>query len=354
MHSIRSALSSFKYPLLMLVGGVVLAAVVGGPQQALVVAILIILEISLSFDNAVINATVLKRMNEFWQRIFMTVGIVIAVVGMRLIFPVVIVVATAGLSFGTVVDLILHNPEVYASKLEAAHPAIAAFGGMFLLMIFLDFLLDEGKRVHWIAAIEEPLAVGGRLKTLSSLIALIALLVVSATWGQHEAARVMSAGVTGLVTYLAVRGFSQLFEQLGGVGPSAKPHHPRAAPVMLLAGRAAFFLFLYLEVLDASFSFDGVVGAFAVTSNVLTIAVGLGVGAFFVRELTLWLVRHDTLSEFIYLEHGAHYAVGALAVLLAVSLEHKVPDVLTGLVGVVFIALSLVSSLTARKLKAAY
>lgn len=353
MKNVLSVFLSFKWAVLVLIAGISLVWWLAGAEQAIVVAILLVLEISLSFDNAVINATVLRKLNAFWQMIFMTVGIVIAVVGMRLLFPILIVVWTAGLSFGTVIDLILHQPEQYAVALEAAHPSIAAFGGMFLFMIFLDFLLDAAKNVHWVAAIEKPLAVGGRLKTLSSLLALIALLAVTATWGHEHAFTVLQSGVIGLVTYLSVRGFSQLFEHLGGVSEAAvKESHPGAA-VVGLAGKAAFFTFLYLEVLDASFSFDGVVGAFAITTNVLTIAIGLGIGAFFVRELTVWLVRHNTLNEFIYLEHGAHYAVGALAVLLAASLAYEIPEVVTGLTGVIFIVLSVASSLRARKRKIA-
>lgn len=345
-----SSLNTFKYAILVLVGGIALGGAAGGVEQAIVVTILVVLEISLSFDNAVINATILRRMNAFWQKMFMTVGIIIAVVGMRLIFPVAIVAATAGLGFGTVIDLILNHPAEYAEKLHSAHPAIAAFGGAFLLMIFLDFILDEAKKVHWLAVIERPLAEGGRLKTLSSLIALIALLVVSGTLAGEEGGRVLTAGVLGLVAYLGVRGFSQLFEELGGVNAKVdKAGSALGQPVVQLAGRAAFFLFLYLEVLDASFSFDGVIGAFAITSNVVTIAIGLGVGAFFVRELTVWLVRHNTLREFVYLEHGAHYAVGALAVMLAVSLKYEIPEVVTGLVGAVFIGASFMSSLRARR-----
>lgn len=349
MNPLASVIKTMKYPLLVLALGVVLSGIFMKPAQAVVVAVLAILEISLSFDNAVINATVLRRMNAYWQRIFMTVGMVVAVLGMRLVFPVVIVAVTAQLGMGTVIDLILHHPEQYAHHLVGAHPAIAAFGGMFLLMIFLDFLLDEAKQVHWINVIEEPLALGGRLKTLSSLIAIIALLVVSATWGHEHAAAVLDSGIIGLATYLGVRGFSQLFEHLGGVSEDVAPVKAGGVAMVGLAGRAAFFSFIYLEVLDASFSFDGVVGAFAITSNVVTIAIGLGIGAYFVRELTLWLVKHDTLSEFIYLEHGAHYAVGALAVLLAVSLKYELPDVVTGLVGVLFIGFALVSSLSERK-----
>jgi len=352
MRQVASMLASLKWPAVVLVFGIVAAWIVGGPAQALVVTILCILEVSLSFDNAVINATVLRRLNGYWRKIFLTVGMLIAVVGMRLVFPVAIVAVTAKLSFGAVIDLILLHPLEYAHQLELAHPSIAAFGGMFLLMIFLDFVLDEAKRVHWIAVIEEPLSQGGRLKTLSTLIALMLLLVVCSTWGQQEAELVLSSGVVGIVTYLAVRGFSQLFENLGGVSLEESGKHRNGGEVILLAGRAAFFLFLYLEVLDASFSFDGVVGAFAITSNVLTITLGLGIGAFFVRELTIWLVRHDTLSEFVYLEHGAHYAVGALAVLLAASLKYDIPQAVTGLVGVVFIVLSLVSSLNHRNRRA--
>jgi hypothetical protein len=130
MNIFSSLVRSFRIPLVILAFGVVLAGLLGGLSQALIVAILAILEISLSFDNAVINATLLKRLNAFWQRIFMTVGILIAVVGMRLLFPVAIVAATANLSFGRVVDLILNNPVEYGHKLELAHPAIAAFGGV--------------------------------------------------------------------------------------------------------------------------------------------------------------------------------------------------------------------------------
>jgi hypothetical protein len=342
-----SVLRSFKYPLVVLVAGVGIAGIIGGPEQALIVAILAVLEISLSFDNAVINASVLRRLNSFWQTMFMTVGMVIAVVGMRLVFPVVIVALTSSLSLGGVIDLIAHHPVLYGQKLDAAHPAIAAFGGIFLTMIFLDFLLDEGKRVHWINLFERPLAKVGRLKTLSTLIALLGLMAVAFTWGKTDSTQVIMAGLTGLITYLAVRGFSQLFENLGGVTAESAQLSGRIAQV---GGKAALILFLYLEVLDASFSFDSVVGAFAITSNILVIALGLGIGAYFVRELTVVLVRKDTLREFRYLEHGAHYAVGALAFLLAASLRYHIPEAVTGLVGALCIALSVVSSISARKL----
>jgi len=144
---------------------------------------------------------------------------------------------------------------------------------------------------------------------------------------------VLTAGIIGLLTYLLVDGLGQLFageadevESGGSVGAS-----------VLAVGKSAFFLFLYLEVLDASFSFDGVIGAFAITADPILIAMGLGVGAIYVRSLTVYLVRKGTLSDYVYLEHGAHWAIGALAILLLFTMDFEIPEVVTGLIGVGFI-----------------
>lgn len=334
----------FWASIILSIVGIIAAGIFGGPSLALVVAILALLEVSLSFENAVVNATVLARMSAFWQKMFLTVGILIAVVGMRLFFPLAIVAATASLGMGEVLDLALHHPLEYAEKLHHAHPLIAAFGGIFLLMVFLDFILDKGKRVHWIESIERPLAKAGQLKLVPVILAIIALGAVSA-WVAPEPKPVLTGGLFGLGAYLGVRFLSLIFEKIGGIDPEDVHPHAPATPV---TGLAAFGLFAYLEVLDASFSFDGVVGAFAVTSNVFAIMLGLGIGALVVRELTVWLVRHDTLKELIYLEHGAYYAVGALAVMLGISLRVEVPEAVTGLIGAAIIAASLVSSLRAK------
>ncbi|HMA45843.1 MAG TPA: DUF475 domain-containing protein [Frankiaceae bacterium] len=335
------------------IAGVALAGIIGGPQVALIVAILAILEISLSFDNAVINATVLRRMNRFWQQMFLTVGILIAVFGMRLLFPIVVVALTAHLSPLDVFDLALNNSGEYARRLDEAHPAIAAFGGIFLLMIFLDFVFDQEREIRWLRWIEDPLARAGRLEVLSTVVALVALLVVAEGFAGTHTQQVLTAGVAGLATYLGVRGLGELFESHGAAAhaeqEAAKPPGQRATTPVLAAGKAAFFLFLYLEVLDASFSFDGVVGAFAISQDIFVIAAGLGIGAMYIRSLTVYLVRRGTLQEYVYLEHGAHYAIGALAVLLGVSIEHGVPEVVTGLIGVGFIAAAFVSSLVRRR-----
>ena len=343
----------FGFSILVTVLSVIVAAVYGGPQAVLLVVILGILEVSLSFDNAVINATVLERMSEFWQKMFLTVGIVIAVFGMRLVFPLVIVWATAGLGPTKALDLALNPPAdgaanfpdgspSYETLITDAHPQIAAFGGMFLLMLFLNFVFEE-RDITWLSWIERPLARIGKLDQISVIVASVLLLLTAQFVADDDkVSTVMVAGVLGLITYITVNGLGALFnvEQEDG--------HSSSGPTQLAkaTGKAGFFLFMYLEVLDASFSFDGVIGAFAITSDPIIIALGLGfIGAMFVRSITVYLVRKGTLAEYEHLEHGAHWAIGALAVILFISIGVHVNEIVTGLVGVALIGAAFITSI---------
>lgn len=364
-------LRTFGWSLGITAVGLAFAAWMWGWEAFALVAILSVLEISLSFDNAVVNASVLKKMNAFWQKIFLTVGILIAVFGMRLVFPVVIVAITAKLGPIEAIDLAINDKDQYKSLVTSAHPAIAAFGGMFLLMIFLDFIFEE--REHkWLAWLERPLAKLGKVDMLSVAIALTGLLITASLLatavpdhgGGHgtldKSSTVLLAGVAGLITYLIVGGLSGYFENKLEEEEEAEHEAEEEAvragrrpSAVGLAGKAAFFLFLYLEVLDASFSFDGVIGAFAITNDIFYMALGLGIGAMYVRSLTVYLVRQGTLDDYVYLEHGAHYAIGALAVILLVTIRWEINEVITGLVGVLLIAASFYSSvLRNRKLEA--
>lgn len=312
-----------------------------------------------------VNAGILKKMNAFWQKIFLTVGVLIAVFGMRLVFPVVIVAVTAGIGPIEAVDLALNDKEMYQQLVTDAHPAIAAFGGMFLLMIFLDFIFED-RDIKWLAWLERPLAKLGKIDMLSACLALIALLITSVTFAanahQHGGAHVdktqtvLVSGIAGLITYMIVGGLSGYFENRLEEEEEAEHEAEEAAkksgkPVsaVAMAGKAAFFMFLYLEVLDASFSFDGVIGAFAITNDIVLMALGLGIGAMYVRSLTVYLVRQGTLDDYVYLEHGAHYAIGALAVILLVTIQYEIHEVITGLVGVLLIAWSFWSSVRRNK-----
>ncbi|AOR34585.1 hypothetical protein BFF78_29205 [Streptomyces fodineus] len=353
-------LKTFGWSFAITALGLVAAVFYGGWEAFGVVAILAVLEISLSFDNAVVNAGILKKMNAFWQKIFLTVGVLIAVFGMRLVFPVVIVAITAKLNPYDAVHLALTDKDRYQQLVTDAHPAIAAFGGMFLLMIFLDFIFED-RDIQWLRWIERPLAKLGKVDMLAVCISLIVLLITSFTFatqahqhgGAHadKAQTVLIAGIAGLITYMIVGGLSGYFEDR--LEEEEEREHEeeeeaartgRKKPAVLLAGQAAFFMFLYLEVLDASFSFDGVIGAFAITNDIVMMALGLGIGAMYVRSLTVYLVRQGTLDDYVFLEHGAHYAIGALAVILMVTIQYEINEVITGLVGVILIAWSFWSS----------
>ena len=302
------------------------------------VTVLAILEVSLSFDNAVVNAGVLKDMSEFWRQAFLTVGILIAVFGMRLVFPIVIVSFSGGIGTVETMQMALNNPDQYSQVLTEAYPVISAFGGMFLLLVFLNFLFDTSKDTHWLGAFEERLTKIAKFDEISVFIALCA--IFSTRWWVPEAdqTRVFVAGVLGVLLYLAVDAVGAMFEV-----------EEEGEAAVKTIQRSGFASFLYLEVLDASFSFDGVIGAFAITKDVVIIMLGLAIGAMYVRSMTVYLVNRGTLNQYIYLEHGAHYAIGALAAIMLLGTTVHVSEVITGLVGVGFIGASIWSSLRHRK-----
>ncbi|MEV6711378.1 DUF475 domain-containing protein [Lentzea sp. NPDC051208] len=326
--------------------GLVGAYLYAGPAGLALAAILGVLELTLSFDNAVVNATVLKTMNAFWQKLFLTVGILIAVFGMRLAFPLLVVGVTAGLSPTSAISLAMeggdpHTPGTYGYILHDAHPAIAAFGGIFLLTLFCDFVFER-REITWMGWVERPLARIGQLEQLSIAVSLLVIGVAALEFApEGKSTTVVVSGVFGLLTYVLVKALSSRFDP---------DRHGGGNSLKVKVGKAAFMSFLYLEVLDATFSFDGVVGAFAITSDPIIIAVGLGlIGATFVRSLTVFLVRQRTLEEYVYLEHGAHWAIGALAVLLLGTIRFEIPELVTGLIGISFILLAFVSSVVRNR-----
>ncbi len=310
---------------------------VEGALSALFLAtVLSVLEISLSFDNAVVNAIVLKKMTPLWQHRFLTWGIAIAVFGMRLVFPLALVGVMAHINPIDALVLAATKPSEYAQIMLSAHVSIAAYGGAFLMMVALKYFFEEEKDVHWVKLIEKPISKLGRMKSVEIAVTLITLYVFSIYQHEHEKMTFLVSGIWGLVTYVAVDGIGAFLQS---------PDETE----QLDLNKASMGMFLYLEVLDASFSFDGVVGAFAVTNNLFIIMIGLGVGAMFVRSLTIMVVEKGTLSEFRFLEHGAFYAIGALAVIMFVNTVAHIPEIVTGLIGAILIALSLWSSIRWNK-----
>ena len=336
----KSVLGYFGWAFAATVGGLVLGGLLGwnttGTFGGLATAffictVLAVLEISLSFDNAIVNANKLKEMTPVWQHRFLTWGIIIAVFGMRIIFPLAIVAIAAWINPWEALKLAAAKPEQYAEIMQAAHLPIAAFGGTFLMMVGLTYFFNYEKDVHWIGFIEKRMAHFATVKGVEIAFVLILILVFTSILDGDDATAFLHAAIYGLLTFLLV-------EVLAGFLDASQQ-------TMSAAARGGFGAFLYLEILDASFSFDGVIGAFALTQNLFIIAIGLGIGAMYVRSMTIMLVEKGTLAHYRYLEHGAFYAILILSVIMYMQTLMHIPEVLTGLGGAALIGISLWSSI---------
>jgi uncharacterized protein len=268
----------------------------------------------------------------------LTWGILIAVFGMRLVFPILIVSVATDLDFMGVAQMALKDPVTYSQYLNNAHVQISAFGGMFLLMVFFNFILDDAKELHWLGRIEERVSALGKLKAIEVILSLALLLIMQEWLPQEMRLEALVAGISGLILFVIVDSLAELFED--------DKSGELASDTVKKAGVMSF---IYLEVLDASFSFDGVIGAFAITQDVVIIMLGLAIGSMFVRSLTVYLVNKGTLDEYVFLEHGAHYAIGVLAGIMLASMRYHISEVITGLIGAVLIGLSVFSSINYKK-----
>lgn len=311
-----------------------------GLVSVFIVLVLSVLEVSLSFDNAVINAMKLEKMNEKWRGRFLTWGILIAVFGMRFLFPVLVVAIFANLGLWEVVRIAVSDSQKYAHYLHQTHAPIVTFGGTFLMMLFLSYFFDDEKEVHWIKDLEKNLKLFGSIKGAETIITLLALFFIQPHINSEQKLFVVLSGIAGVLIYLLIDGVTQWLET------KEEESIEQFGKVVKGAGLIGF---IYLELIDASFSLDGVLGAFALSKDILIITIGLSIGAMFVRSLTIMLVEKKSLNKYLYLEHGAHWAIGALAVIMLISSFHEVPEVLTGLIGLIFIILSLISSLIHNK-----
>jgi hypothetical protein len=311
-------------------------------QMLWIVLVLSILEVSLSFDNAVVNATVLEEMDQVWQKRFLTWGMAFAVFGVRVLFPLAIVAVAAGLGPMDTINLSLNQPAEYERIVSSAHVGIAGFGGAFLAMVGLKFFFDSDKEVHWIAMIERVLGKFSAVPAAEIALLLLSLWGISLMLEPAEAHTFLVAGILGLVTFIAVEAVGTILEM--------QEQAAKAAGAVVRSGLGGF---LYLNVLDASFSFDGVIGAFALSNNMVIIALGLSIGAMFVRSMTIMLVQKGTLAEYRYLEHGAFWAIIALGGIMLASARFHIPETITGLIGAALIGLSLYWSIRHNRRAAA-
>lgn len=309
-----------------------------GLAALIITVILSILEITLSADNAVVNSRVLVKLSKRWQVIFLTVGIFVAVFLVRFALPIVMVAAMTPLSSGEVVQLALNDAEKYGHYLEDIAPSINAFGGIFLFFVAMFFFMEEKREHLWIRPVEKRLQYLSTVPYLKYILAFATFVPVFYLTDPGDRETVFGALVAGALTYLILHSITLSMEQIN-----------KKNQVKKQVGWAAFVSFVYLEVLDASFSLDSVVGAFALTNNIVIIMAGLGIGALWVRTMTLYMVKHQTLTTYRYLESGAHWAIATLALIMFLKLAHiELPELVVGTVGLVFIGGAVASSVRAN------
>jgi hypothetical protein len=318
----------FKSSFMVMGFGLVLALFIGGIKTLYIVSLLALLEVSLSFDNAVVNAKILEEMDKKWQDRFISIGMPIAVFGIRFIFPILIVSIASGIGVFDTLNLAINSPETYEIVLSSVEKLIYAFGGGFLLMVFLNFLFENDREHNWIELIEKSKTVKkmSELSTTQMIISILIGIILVVLTKEYSIAL---AYFSGILLYAIIGSFDKLFS-VNGI-------------------RNGIMGLLYLEVLDASFSFDGVIGAFALSNNIFIIMIGLGIGAMFVRSLTLYMIKEKTLNEYRYLEHGAHYAILMLSIIMLSEIFIHINEIVIGAIGITFIAISAYHSIRENK-----
>lgn len=342
----------FTSSLLFVLISVLFTGVLGyfsGPEAGWNVAIAFIistlvlgvLETSVSLDNAVVNAKYIGHLNEASKRWFLTWGMVIAVFGMRLILPIAIVSLAAWVDPWTALMLALFDPVQYQATMESVHIPVVGFGAGFLLMVALEFFVNGEKDHHWIPGLENAAAYLGKFPSVQLLIGLPICFIV-AHFAPHDPQVLLYSSVGGVLLFYAIHGLKELLETI---------ERERAAKVVGSTTGLMVGALVFLEVLDASFSFDGVIAAFAITNQFLVIAAGLGIGAMFVRSFTIYLVDQGTMAKLQYLEHGAFYGIAWLVAAMFMSAYgyHIGEVIVAGVAAGVILAAGLHSWLSGKK-----
>jgi hypothetical protein len=264
-------------------------------QFIVIILGLMVFEVISSVDNAIINAHILKTLSPRFRKFFLVWGLLIAVFIVRGVLPFLIVwLVNPSLSLGEVLTFVFSNNPQIKDYVEASKPLLLLGGGVYLLFVCLSWLFLEEKKYAFLVEgfIHRQ---GAWFYAISSLL-FTAIIYVSLKINPLLA---LSASI-GSTAFFITDGFKKNAEE--------------QEKKLLSATIGGWSKILYLEVLDASFSIDGVIGAFAFTISVPLILLGNGLGALVVRELTIRGI--DTISQYAYLKNGAMYSIGVLGGLM--------------------------------------
>jgi hypothetical protein len=274
----------------------------------LTIAGLVLFESITSIDNAIINAEVLTTMGQRARRWFLTWGIGIAVVGVRGVLPWLIVwIMTPGLGPWQAFTATIVNDPAVLKAIESSSPVLLMGGGVFFIFLFCHWLFLEPKKFGLPG---ESLF----LRQGAWFYAIVSVAFMMIVWFALKKDSMLAFGaVVGSTAFFITHGFKR---------------HAEAEEERLLKGESHLSdlaKIVYLEVIDSTFSIDGVVGAFAFTLSVPLILLGNGIGAIVVRQLTVY--NMEKIKKYVYLKNGAMYSVLVLGfVMLAHGYGHHVPD----------------------------
>ena len=270
-------------------------------------------EIVSSVDNAIINAEVLQTMKPKYRKWFLVWGLLFAVVSMRGLLPLLIVwlVLPNQTLLGAFTATFSNDPKI-AHAIERSSPVLLIGGGTFLLFLFF----------HWLFLEEKHFGLPGERFIFTNGIwfyAVVAILLCAIIWFSLQIEPILAFGTAvGSAAFFITHGFKQQAEH--------------AEKNLMKKGMSDISKILYLEVIDATFSIDGVLGSFAFTFSVPLILLGNGLGAIVLRQLTISNI--DRVKKYVFLKNGAMYSIlflGAIMVLdsLGAHIPHWLSPVVT-------------------------
>lgn len=266
---------------------------------------LCLFEIISSVDNAVVNANILKTMPVKYRKIFLFWGLLFAVFFVRGLLPFVIVwIANPSLGVWQVVTATFSNSPEIKDYIEQSKPLLLLGGGIYLFLVFLSWLFLEEKKYAFLVE-------GFIHRQGAWFYAFASIITTSVVYFSLQRNPVLALAATiGVSAFFITDGFKK----------NAEAQEKK----LMDPAMGAWSKILYLEVLDASFSIDGVIGAFAFTVSVPLIILGNGLGAFIVREFTIRGI--DLISKYEFLKNGAMYAIGVLgSIMVLESFGHEFP-----------------------------
>lgn len=273
-------------------------------ESLIIIVGLIVFEIVSSVDNAIVNAHVLQNMSEKFRKIFLFWGILIAVFLVRGLLPFAIIwIANPGLSIVELWNVAFSSSGEIEKYLDASKPLLLIGGGLYLFLVFLSWLFLEEKKYSFF--LERFIHRQSMWFYFISSMLFTTVLYFSI----RENSFLGLAASIGSTAFFLTDGFKKNAED--------KEKELMSEKSLSMSGWSKI---LYLEVLDTSFSIDGVIGAFAFTLSIPLILIGNGIGAFVVRELTLKGIH--VIGRYAYLKNGAMYSIGILGVMMILESFH--------------------------------